>query len=174
MGYYFDDEVNDEERMQRSRKYIGERIRSLRKIKQEKQITVAETCGISKTQISRIEQGKGDLNACMIPVLADRYNVFAETFFNKGGYLPDELFDRFLHELDLDEHKEKILKEVLHLADKAIERGNGRAMAEMMYVTLKLCAEEDHPLEYIGRETQRVKEGDVEAEILGIISESDK
>ena len=88
--------------------------------------------------------------------------------------MPDELFGRFLHELDLDEHKEKILKEVLHLADKAIERGNGRVMAEMMYVTLKLCAEEDYPLEYIGREPQRVKEGDVEAEILGIISESDK
>lgn len=50
--------------------------------------------------------------------------------------------------------------------DEAVERGNGRVMAEMMYVTIKLCAEEKYPLEYMGREAQRVREGSIRKEII--------
>ena len=98
--------------------------------------------------------------------LNPNHDVFAETFFNDDGIIPEELIKKIIHEFKLDEYESQVIRYADTLINKAIERGNGKALAEMMYVTLKLCAEESHPLEYMGREAQRVREGSIRKEII--------
>ena len=148
------------------RKNIGSRLRFLRKRHGDKQKDIAEICEVTDSYISKVERGKSDIKASMIPILADRYDVFAETFFNDDGIIPEELIKKIIHEFKLDEYESQVIRYADTLINKAIERGNGKALAEMMYVTLKLCAEESHPLEYMGREAQRVREGSIRKEII--------
>ena len=166
MGKYYKSGTTYSEMKNIGRKNIGSRLRFLRKRHGDKQKDIAEICEVTDSYISKVERGKSDIKASMIPILADRYDVFAETFFNDDGIIPEELIKKIIHEFKLDEYESQVIRYADTLINKAIERGNGKALAEMMYVTLKLCAEESHPLEYMGREAQRVREGSIRKEII--------
>jgi len=167
MGKYYEQGTTYMEMKSIGRKNIGNRLRFLRKAYGDKQKDVAELCDVTDSYISKIELGKSDIKASMIPLLADRYDVFAETFFNEDGIIPEELVKKIIREFELEEYEPQVIKYANTLTDRAVERGNGRVLAEMMYVILKLCAEESHPLEYMERGAQRVKEGTIRDEIKG-------
>ena len=115
--------------------------------------------------ISKVEKGDSDIKASMIPFLADRYDIYAETFFSEDGRLPAGLIETILEAAGYAKYKGEITSKMFMMANKAIEQGNGKSLADTMYATLKLFSEERYPLEFFGREAQRVKSGDVEEEI---------
>lgn len=165
MGKYYDAGTTYDEMRITGRKNIGSRIRFLRKSHGDKQKDIAELCEVTKSYISKVELGKSDIKASMIPLLADRYDVYAETFFSSDGMLPGNLISMILKTAGYEKYTDDLIPKMFMMANKAVDRGNGKVLADMLYVIMKLCSEEKYPLEYIGHEIQRVKEGAVGEEI---------
>jgi len=81
------------------------------------------------------------------------------------GSLPTGLIEMILEAAGYEKYKYELTSKMFMMPNIAIERGNGKSLADTMYAALKLFSEEKYPLEFIGREAQRVKSGDVEKEI---------
>ena len=169
MSKYYESGTTYNEMKAIGRKNIGDRLRFLRKKYGDKQKDVAELCDVTNSYISKVELGKSDIKASMIPLLADRYDVYAETFFSSDGKIPADLITMILEAAGYAKQKDDMTSKMFMMANKAIERGNGKTLADMIYAIIKLFSEEDHPLEYVGHEAQRVKNGNNDEEINSVI-----
>ena len=132
MGKYYDAGTTYDEMRITGRKNIGSRIRFLRKSHGDKQKDIAELCEVTKSYISKVELGKSDIKASMIPLLADRYDVYAETFFIMDGSLPTGLIEMILEAAGYEKYKDELTSKMFMMANMAIERGNGKSLADTM------------------------------------------
>lgn len=70
------------------------------------------------------EKVNADLKASAIPILAEKYDVYAESFFNYNGQIPQEMILRIIkaakleNEENIIRYTDKLMNEVLKF-DKA-------------------------------------------------------
>lgn len=80
---------------------VGSRIRYLRKKNSEKQRDIAEIIKVSGSQVAKIEAGNADAKASAVLILANKYDTYAETFFNEDGKMPSELIKKIIRLLGM-------------------------------------------------------------------------
>ena len=102
MNRYTDDTITLKENKTNIRTVIGNNLRRLRTSNNDKQQGLADILGSNQPYISSVERGKADIKAFMIPILADRYDEYAESFFNENGEIPFDLIARLLHSVALE------------------------------------------------------------------------
>lgn len=166
MGIYYPDGTTYDEMKDTGRQNIGHRLKTLRKGYGDKQKDVAELCEVTDSYISKVERGKSDIKASMIPLLADRYGVVAETFFHENGAIPEEIFCKLFAAADAEPYKDNILLQFNYLTDRAVERGNGKILLEMIYTMMKLCSESDNPWMDSFREIDIARGKDITSELI--------
>ena len=141
MGYYFDDSVSNREKRATGRRRIGERLRALRKARKDRQKDIAEICGVSAAQISRVESGKSDLDASAVMVLADRYGVAAETFFHEFGSLATDFVRRLLRSVHMESEEARFLRYSDYMLKQAIQSENEEMLFKYMLALMTVCGE---------------------------------
>lgn len=145
---YFDSQMSTSEKIQDSRKRIGNRLGNLRRTNSEKQKEMAELLKVSRSQISKIEQGNADLKASAIPILAEKYDVYAESFFNKDGQIPQEMILRITKAAKL-ENEENIVRYTDKLMNKVLDSDKAETFAKLFFVILRDCYLYNNPEEHL-------------------------
>ena len=161
MGTYYPDGTAYEEMKDIGRQNIGRRLKNLRIGYGDKQKDVAELCDVTKSYISKVERGKSDIKATMIPLLADRYNTYAESFFNDQGEINEGLIRRILRMNHLEEMSKTVATRMNLMADMAFDRGNEATLLRMLYAVLKACGETDHPTDTYFSTLQEIEPIDI-------------
>jgi transcriptional regulator with XRE-family HTH domain len=61
--------------LQMTQRALGKRIRDLREAKGWSQTAFASMCGIERSYVSRIEQGKMNLHCCVLQIIAEQLEI---------------------------------------------------------------------------------------------------
>ena len=156
MGTYFESEVNTDEKISKAKERIEKRLKRVRKKNGDCQKDVAETTGYSKGQISLIERGKGDIKAAMIPILADKYGTYAETFFTENGSVSCDMLARLLNSASLSCDNDAAREYLEEMVDRVITQGRSEELLLMFYTSIRTCYNYKEPLEHISEEMSKI------------------
>ena len=160
MGRYFEDGTDIKTIRGEEMKYIGRRIKHLRTIHNDTQKELAKLCDVSGSYFSKIEKGRSDVKASIIPVLAERYNVYAETFFNEYGNISDCLIGEIINNVALNSDSNDVRDYLKRVVEQIIEGGKAEELFKMFYVSAKTCLKYEKPMDNIASEMYRAKEYD--------------
>lgn len=161
MGKYFKNGMSKAEMVKVSRERIGSRLSSLRKKNGDKQKDVANLINVSKGQISRIEHGKSDMKASAVSLLADKYDVLAETFFNDNGLVYPGMMIKLIKATGYEEHTETLMRFTGFHTDKVIEKGKGNELLTLFMMALDCCYNYSDPLNEMIRKINQAKQRDM-------------
>ena len=171
MGKYFKGGTDIETIRKKEMEYIGQRISTLRTEHNDTQKVIADICGVSSSYISKVEKGKSDVKASIIPVLAERYDVYAETFFNEDGNISDCLIAEIINNVAINAESSAVRDYLRKIVQKIIEDGKSEDLFKMFYVSAKTCLNYEKPMEHITSEMYRSMEydiiKDIEEKIMG-------
>lgn len=162
MGRYFNDSKSNIEKRKEVKQYIGRKLKELRVAHHDKQKDVAELCGISAAQVSRAEHGKSDLEASVIPLLADRYDIAAERFFSDQNVLGAEIIQRLIEANKLEGKSKTIVNKVNYLTNQAIGMGNADTLLRLLYAALMACSKHKQPVDGFFAELACIKDIDLD------------
>lgn len=161
MGKYFKNGMSKAEMVKVSRERIGSRLSSLRKKNGDKQKDVANLINVSKGQISRIEHGKSDMKASAVSLLADKYDVLAETFFNDNGLVYPGMMIKLIKATGYEEHTETLMRFTGFHTDKVIEKDKGNELLTLYMIALDCCYNYSDPLNEMIRKINQAKQRDM-------------
>lgn len=102
---------------------IGERIRSIRKRNKDSQETLGKKINLSKSYLSKIENGKKQISIDDLKKIADLYNVHISYFFDAEKQNIDELdkhveWIAFGKEMEQEDLTPKQVKEIKDFAER--------------------------------------------------------
>ena len=157
MGRYTDDAVTLKENRSSIRAVIGDNLKRLRHSKGDKQRDLGDILGSNQPYISAVERGQADIRAYMIPILADRYDVYAESFFNENGEIPFDLIARLLHSVVLEADKDDVKDYLNELVEQILRDGKGTDFLKLFYASVFTCYNYSKPMEHIKEELDRVE-----------------
>ena len=161
MGKYFKNGMDKAEMISVSRKRIGKRLSDLRKKNGDKQKDVAEVINVSKGQISRIEQGEADIKASAISLLADRYDVLAEAFFNDIVLAHPYTMLKLIKAAGYEEYSEPLMRFTDFHTDRVIEKGKENELLTLFMMALDCCYNYSDPLNEMIRKINQAKQRDM-------------
>lgn len=165
MGRYTNDTVTIKKNRESIRTVIGDNLKRLRRLKKDKQRDLGDILGTNQPYISAVERGKADIRAYMIPILADIYDVYAESFFNENGKIPFDFIAKLLHSVALEADKDDVRDYLDGLVEQIVECGKSDDLFKMFYVSIKTCLKYEKPMDNIASEMYRAKEYDVIKEL---------
>ncbi len=161
MGKYFKSGTNIKTIRKEEMAYIGQRINKLRTSHNDTQKVIAGICGVSESYISKVEKGKSDVKASIIPVLAERYDVYVETFFSEDGNVSDCLIAEIINNVAINADNNDVRDYLRKIVQKIIEDGKSEDLFKMFYVSAQTCLNYEKPMEHITSEMYRSMEYDV-------------
>jgi transcriptional regulator with XRE-family HTH domain len=153
---YFSKKLSFKEKQHIGRTRIGKRLRNLRRKHNEKQKEVAELIGVSRSQITRIENGSADLKGSVIPILADKYGTYAETFFTENGSVSCDMLARLLNSVSLSCDDDAAREYLEEMVDRVITQGRSEELLLMFYTSIRTCCNYKKPLEHISEEMSKI------------------
>ena len=157
MGRYTDDAVTLKENRSSIRAVIGDNLKRLRHSKGDKQRDLGDILGSNQPYISAVARGQADIRAYMIPILADRYDVYAESFFNENGEIPFDLIARLLHSVVLEADTDDVKDYLNELVEQILRDGKGKDFLKLFYASVFTCYNYSKPMEHIKEELDRVE-----------------
>lgn len=157
MGRYTNDTVTLKKNRESIRTVIGDNLKRLRRLKKDKQRDLGDILGTNQPYISAVERGKADIRAYMIPILADRYDVYAESFFNENGEIPFDLIARLLHSVALETNIDDVRDYLNELVEQILRDGKGTDFLKLFYASALTCYNYSKPMEHIKEELDRVE-----------------
>ncbi|MCR5104632.1 MAG: helix-turn-helix domain-containing protein [Eubacterium sp.] len=157
MNRYTDETITLKENKGNIRTIIGNNLRRLRIANSDKQKELGDILGTNQPYISSVERGKADIKAFMIPILADRYDVYAESFFNENGEIPFDLIARLLHGVALEADKDDVKDYLNELVEQILRDGKGTDFLKLFYASALTCYNYSKPMEHIKEELDKAK-----------------
>lgn len=161
MARYTNVKLSTEENYHNIREMIGDNLKSLRKSHGDRQQDVGELIGCKQSHISSVEHGKGDLKASDVAILADRYNVYVENFYNESGTIPFDLITRLLRKVSLNTDSSDVKGYLDSLIEGIIKGDKCEDFLRLFFVSLSTCYNYKNPMDHISREVELAKEKDV-------------
>ena len=161
MARYTNVKLSTEENYHNIREMIGDNLKSLRKSHGDRQQDVGELIGCKQSHISSVEHGKGDLKASDVAILADRYNVYVENFYNESGTIHFDLITRLLRKVSLNTDSSDVKGYLDSLIEGIIKVDKFEDFLRLFFVSLITCYNYKNPMDHISREVELAKEKDV-------------
>ena len=161
MKKYTDDAKSVKQNRDKIRKVVGDNLKQFRKKHNDKQRDIAELLESNQPHISLVERGKSDLKSSMIPVLADRYDTYAETFFNENGKIPFDLLVKIIRVTSLEAESKEVSNYLDGMIDKIIEKGRGEDFLRLLFVSVDTCFNLKEPLTEIPKALQRYQDREI-------------
>ena len=149
MGRYTDDAVTLKENRSSIRAVIGDNLKRLRHSKGDKQRDLGDILGSNQPYISAVENERADIKAYMIPILADRYGVYAESFFNEDGDIPSDLIARILRRVSLEADKADVSGYLNDMIDKIIKHDKEEELLKLFYASIDICYNYSKPIDHL-------------------------
>ena len=154
MGLYFNPGGDISFNRNIAKRRIGRRLKALRKNKREILDDVANHLGISRSQVSKIENGKNELDASMMAILAEKYNTTVESFYNLKGYVVDYFIYKLLSSENIDSPDiENCMRYMDYRFNEINKLGRRKQLLEMLLLSFVLCEKYNNP-------KNRLKEAD--------------
>ena len=158
MIQYFPSSTTLKDKITEARKRIGSRIRVLRKGNGGRLKQLASDLGISYSQISRIENGKSDIKASMIPVLAEKYGVLAESFFNDDGKAYPDMILKLVRSAGYEKSEERLMHYMEYQMNHLIDSGDAWDFLSVLLFMLQSWGQYDDPIGYLDGRLSQAKE----------------
>lgn len=157
MNKYTDDRKSLKDNKQNIRAIIGNNLKRLRKAHRDKQRDLEDVLGSNQPYISAVENKRADIKAYMIPILADRYGVYAESFFNEDGGIPSDLIARILRRVSLEADTADVSGYLNDLVDKIIKHDKEEELLKLFYASIDICYNYSKPIDHL-EEINRVRD----------------
>ena len=171
MIQYFSVLTSTKEKLKEARRRVGSRLKVLRNKNNDYQKDLAEELGISASLISRVEKGEADIKASMVPFLAEKYGVLAETFFNDDGKAYPDMILKLVRSAGYTEHEDTIMKCISYQVDNIVNSDKSYDFLSVFFLALQAWERKDAPVDYLDEKLPLIREGKIVEEYIKMAKE---
>ena len=143
---YVNRTISIDENLQEYCKIVGERIKSLRSVKNHTKKQLADILKLGKSgsqKISNVERGARSISAEYLPLIAELYGTYVETFFieDKNMLFDFNMFAHLVEQLGKnDVEKDYSMQYINYMYKEAVKRHGTEKLFDIIYEVLRLCS----------------------------------
>lgn len=140
MGVYFTKEKTLDDKKAEANKRVGNKTKIIRKSLKMTQKQFAKEYNIKgvNSAVSKIENAKRSLTADLLPVLAEKGNIYIEQFYREDVSVIRNVMYDCLSRMDVESNQiEPIMRYVNTVTDEAIENIGATKLFDLMFTVIR-------------------------------------